>query len=163
MNSQHYTLLEEIGKGASSYVFCAQEVGSLQQYALKAFLNKDPIKDVHDHTSELTIQSNLNHSRILKAYTMVPYSALSNLDKINPFSEAILTEFAPNGDLLELLQTLNRLNGVLARTYAHQLIEAVSYLHKMGVAHCDIKSEKRSTRRKLLLQARRFRSGIGCV
>lgn len=49
-------------------------------------------------------------------------------------------EYASNGDFFNLI--INKrivLTEILARTYFHQLIDAIEYLHSNGVAHLDLK------------------------
>mmetsp|Transcript_28028 Transcript_28028/g.24733 ORF Transcript_28028/g.24733 Transcript_28028/m.24733 type:complete len:241 (+) Transcript_28028:59-781(+) len=54
----------------------------------------------------------------------------------------IVTELAPYGDFSELLANdIFPQDEVLIRTYFHQLIEGIEFLHKNGIAHLDIKLE----------------------
>jgi len=54
----------------------------------------------------------------------------------------ILMELAPYGDFFDMIMTHQiPFNEKLARTYFHQLIEGLEYLHFQGVAHLDIKLE----------------------
>lgn len=54
----------------------------------------------------------------------------------------ILMELAPHGDFFDMIMTHNiPFNDKLVRTYFHQLIEGLEYLHAQGVAHLDIKLE----------------------
>ena len=54
----------------------------------------------------------------------------------------ILMELAPYGDFFDMVMTHQvPFNDKLVRTYFHQLIEGLEYLHSQGVAHLDIKLE----------------------
>ena len=54
----------------------------------------------------------------------------------------ILMELAPHGDFFDMIMTHQiPFNEKLARTYFHQLIQGLEYLHSQGVAHVDIKLE----------------------
>lgn len=52
----------------------------------------------------------------------------------------VLMEYAPHGDFAKIIA--NKLlpkTDQLVRTYFHQLISAVEYLHEKNVAHMDLK------------------------
>jgi len=54
----------------------------------------------------------------------------------------IQMEYAPYGDFFDLLSTHKQIfDETLARTYFHQLINALGHLHSRGVAHLDLKPE----------------------
>lgn len=54
----------------------------------------------------------------------------------------ILMELAPYGDFFDMIMTHQiPFSEKLARTYFHQLIEGLEYLHSQGVAHLDVKLE----------------------
>eukprot|EP00330_Aristerostoma_sp_ATCC50986_P001863 CAMPEP_0114576740 /NCGR_PEP_ID=MMETSP0125-20121206/1472_1 /TAXON_ID=485358 ORGANISM="Aristerostoma sp., Strain ATCC 50986" /NCGR_SAMPLE_ID=MMETSP0125 /ASSEMBLY_ACC=CAM_ASM_000245 /LENGTH=113 /DNA_ID=CAMNT_0001765497 /DNA_START=120 /DNA_END=461 /DNA_ORIENTATION=+ len=54
----------------------------------------------------------------------------------------ILMEYANNGDFQSFLNPKNpQIDEKLSRTYFHQLIAGISYLHSHCIAHLDIKPE----------------------
>lgn len=62
----------------------------------------------------------------------------SNGKKLN--SSSIVMELAPYGDFNDLIyySKISK-DECLVRTYFHQLVSAIEYLHKNNVAHCDLK------------------------
>jgi len=61
-----------------------------------------------------------------------------------PYEEDVsylVLEHSPFGDLLEVISTHGQMPEILVRTLFHQLIDALSYLHRKNVAHMDLKAE----------------------
>lgn len=53
-----------------------------------------------------------------------------------------IMELCPYGDFYDLVMSQKiKFNDILARTYFHQLIEGLEYLHNTGIAHLDLKLE----------------------
>ena len=53
----------------------------------------------------------------------------------------IMTEFAPFGDFYDLVGDRALEDERILRTYFHQVVDAVEYLHSQGIAHLDLKLE----------------------
>lgn len=96
-------------------------------------------KDTHGNTQykKETIMFGLSHPNIIKSF---PIASVSS-DSPGPAFHALLTEFAQHGDMFELVIGGYFNSEVLIRTYFHQLIEGLEYIHKQGVAHLDLKLE----------------------
>ena len=60
----------------------------------------------------------------------------------------IVLDLALGGELFDLIFHTGAFSEVLARTYFHQLIDAIGYCHAQGICHRDLKPEN------LLLDAR---------
>lgn len=49
-------------------------------------------------------------------------------------------ELAPFGDFTTIVNTLkDSFNTIIARTYFHQLVEVMDFLHSQEIAHLDVK------------------------
>lgn len=51
----------------------------------------------------------------------------------------LITEYAPNGEIFDLISTKKRLSEEDARFKFWQIISAVDYLHNMNIVHRDLK------------------------
>jgi serine/threonine protein kinase len=54
---------------------------------------------------------------------------------------AIVMEYAGGGELFEYVANTGRFTEPVARTYFHQMVEALEYIHNQGIAHRDMKPE----------------------
>jgi len=130
-------ILKKISSKSKFPIFLAATLSTQEMYALKLY----PYKNSRISSSffnEVRF-SKLAHPNIIK---MIHVEAMREFlqNGHNVQVSFILMELAPYGDFLDFI--LNRkyiLEDVLIRTYFHQLIEAVEYLHSQGIAHLDIK------------------------
>lgn len=85
--------------------------------------------------------AHLNHPNVVSIieYQTQKTIKLGESDKSISF---VVMELAPYGDFFDMIMT-NQIpfSDKLARTYFHQLIEGLEYLHSQRVAHLDIKLE----------------------
>jgi serine/threonine-protein kinase 11 len=108
-----------------------------KKYALKIFpYEKD---QVSPHFINEIRFANLNHTNIIP---MIHHEAEFQLKDENQKVSYILLEYAGFGDFFSLLASHKiPIDDKFVRTYFHQLIEGLEYLHSQGVAHMDIKPE----------------------
>ena len=98
-------------------------------YALKAFPNNSSgLK----HYKRESLLSYLGHPNIIQ-YIRSKHSS----SKFLP----VVTEYMPNGDLLDATKQGFLDSEIIIRSYFRQFIEGVEYLHSHGVAHLDLKLE----------------------
>jgi Serine/threonine protein kinase len=83
----------------------------------------------------------LSHKNIVSIIRAQPKQKSSHKEKMFD-SSYIIMEAAPYGDIARVLRTSTLFyDEKLARTYFHQLVEGIEYLHSQGVAHMDLKPE----------------------
>lgn len=120
---------------------------SQQKIAVKALKR---LTNYNSVANEAELLLSLSHPRILSAIKFQP-SFLVDLPKACKITEkmiidssycpAIFLEYAPNGDLADLIKTVGHFPEVIARTYFRQLIDALEYLHGKNICHLDIKPD----------------------
>lgn len=109
-----------------------------EHFAVKVF----PFEGNEPHPSykrEL-ILTGLSHPNVVKIYDMCEKKEKFHNEE-EPVSYTLM-ELAPYGTLFELIwrKGLPK-NEILVRTYFHQLIDGIEYLHSKGIAHTDLKPE----------------------
>jgi serine/threonine-protein kinase Chk1 len=140
LNENRYdslTVVKELKKSTFP-VYLVYSQSSREHYAVKAF----PFQDNEPHPSfkrELMVRT-LSHPNIIRA--------LDSVEKKENFVEGqepvsyLLMELAPYGSFFELIWKRGLPKSeTIARTYFHQLIDGIEYLHNRGIAHTDLKPE----------------------
>mmetsp|Transcript_13962 Transcript_13962/g.11935 ORF Transcript_13962/g.11935 Transcript_13962/m.11935 type:complete len:319 (-) Transcript_13962:243-1199(-) len=118
-------------------VYLAKDTLNNKQYAMKVFNYKDE-KPNTSFTNEIRFRE-LTHKNVINiASTLEKRSAVTA--EANMTVSYILYELAPFGDFLQLMKAIRGpMEEKLARTYFHQLVNGLEYLHKNGCAHLDLK------------------------
>lgn len=92
--------------------------------------------------TEAELVLSLSHPRIIKAKKYLPEVSISKQECLRPvLTSALVLEHATEGDLLQLIQKHQGLPEIVARTYFHQILDAIEYLHTAQICHLDIKPE----------------------
>ena len=132
INGEHYDVLERIGSGSFGNVHkgLRRNDENGQIVAIK-FMSKEKKteRELFALRQELEILSELGHPNIITLFG-------SKEDKCG-FS--VVMEFAPGGDLFQMLAKKKRLAEPDVREIAIQIVDALHYLHMNGVVHRDIK------------------------
>jgi len=101
-------------------------------YALKLYKQNSHALEAYSREKEML--SKLKNKYLVKKGSDKPFQQVIT----TPF---LVTEFADNKDLLELIQKVKRISEDMARPLFKQLIKGLLYMHKEGYAHLDIKLE----------------------
>ncbi|CAF1010654.1 unnamed protein product [Rotaria sordida] len=134
-----YFLERTIGKGSFAVVKLATHCDTHQKVAIK-IIDKSRLNP-NDHKKlerEIVVMKSLIHPYIIRLYEVMESKNLIYL----------VTEYAANGELLDLLIREKRLSEAKAKEKFRQLVLAVEYIHSKNIVHRDLKTEN------LLLDAR---------
>jgi len=118
-----------LGRGKYT-VYHAKGVSFEADFALKVF-SKTSSGSSH-YSKEKNVISKLVHPNIINYVSIQEHSL--------PY-ELLATEYTPNGDFFDFVSQGGMVNEKLIRTYFHQLVEGIEYLHTQGIAHLDLKVE----------------------
>lgn len=121
-----------IGEGNFSKVYYQRDVFSGIEFAVKVFdWNKaERLRKLNDITMERHALLRLNHSSIVKIYATGTKGNRA----------CICTEFCGGGELWNLCRRVGEPE-IRAKVYFKQILNAVIYMHRMGIVHRDLKAE----------------------
>lgn len=139
-----FNIQNQIGQGSFGKVFEIREKNSKKIYAAKVSIQS--LEEIDSNTKknlsrEVNIISKLNHPCVLK---FILFSPIDFKKKKKP---VIITEYAKNGTLYELLerertsQTEVKFNDTLKIIIIYGIVSAMSYIHSNDIIHCDLKPE----------------------
>lgn len=133
-----YDLREPLGSGEYFNVFEAQHQHTHERVALKMIRdNKLHCANTQGQAyTEAKILQNLQHPNIVKLVSVIPHRQRGQLRTV------LALENCVNGELFHVIEKLGALNESLARNILKQIVMALNYCHKTGVAHRDIKPEQ---------------------
>jgi serine/threonine protein kinase len=135
---QDFVILKKLAK-ARFPVYLARSPEGDKRYALKVYPYEDgKVSKFYLNECQFT---DLKHPNIITIYhCQHEKNSISN-GKQSKISY-ILMELAPYGDFFDLIVNHKvQLEDKLIRTYFHQLIKGLEYLHSKGIAHMDIKPD----------------------
>ncbi|XP_030745163.1 testis-specific serine/threonine-protein kinase 3-like [Sitophilus oryzae] len=127
-----YRLGKTIGRGTYSKV-CIAVNDKGRKYACKIIKKKMAGEDFIEKflPRELEIISDLKHPNIIQVYKI-----LESNDVIY-----MLMDYCQLGDLLEYIRDYGAFSEEKSKFYFKQVVDAVSYLHNLDIAHRDLKCE----------------------
>ena len=123
-----------LGKGTFSTIFLYQNNHTKKKYAVKHIYKEKVIESTNSLNivnKEIDIHSRFIHKNIIRLYS----------HEENTDSYDLLLEYAPNGNLFQLIKRKNTLSENECFAYFIQAADAVYFLHDNNIIHRDIKPE----------------------
>jgi serine/threonine protein kinase len=141
-----YKLIKELGSGLQGRVVLALDESTKKHVAIKlptAFSNSPtaPLDErLLDYQNQTIMQERQAH-RVVQHDNVVACLRLVPGKKMGRAYVAMVTEYASNGDLFDMIADNGALPACVAKFYFHQLMCGVRACHAAGVVHRDIKPE----------------------
>lgn len=130
--SGHYEPIRLIGEGGYSQVYLGRHVESNTLAALKVFDRSVASRaDLQDFYKEAYLLAGLSHPHIIQLLDQ-------GLEEESPF---FALAYATNGSLRRYLQPGTPLPPAAILRFALQIADALYYLHRKHIVHCDVKPE----------------------
>lgn len=143
-----YTIIKELGSGLHGHVLLAYDNRLQRDVAVKlpAALTVDALTTDRVNVDELeqqvaSIVHECNAMRRVQHQNVLQIDQLVSGKKLSYDYVAMVTEFAPKGDMFDLVEVGGALSEPLVKVYACQLLRALEACHANGVVHRDVKPE----------------------
>ena len=130
---EDFNIIQELGSGSYAKVILARHLLNGKVYAIKK-INKNMLNNYekqHEVHIEKLILSELRHPNIIKLHKTFQ-------DKKHLY---FVIEYCKNKDLGRLINILGKFDYKLAKYYAAEILQALSFMHKQNIFHRDVKPE----------------------
>eukprot|EP01016_Furgasonia_blochmanni_P044725 TRINITY_DN6234_c0_g1_i2.p1 TRINITY_DN6234_c0_g1~~TRINITY_DN6234_c0_g1_i2.p1 ORF type:complete len:568 (-),score=68.13 TRINITY_DN6234_c0_g1_i2:483-2186(-) len=130
--SKRYETLKMIGKGGNAKVYLVRRRKDGEEFAAKIFRKKDLEKGENAKETiinEIKLMRVINHEKLIKLYEVYELKE----------TVCLIMEVLKGGSLLDRLESTREFGERSALLGIRQILEAVQYLHAMGIMHRDLK------------------------
>lgn len=122
---------EVVGQGAFATVKKAVERSTGKTFAVKIINKRKVMGNMDGVTRELEVLQKLDHPRIVRLKGFYE----------DPENYFMVMEFVSGGDLMDFVAAQGAVGEEAGREIARQILEAVKYIHSMGISHRDLKPD----------------------
>lgn len=131
---------ETLGKGTFGYVKLGIKKSTKQRFALKFLLKKNARYNEQAIRTEIECMKRVKHKNVIRLLAHDYNCKYPGKD--GKFEETVLMvlEYAPGGDLYDILFYSGKLDEQVTKTYFLQLMDALKAMHNAGVCHRDLKA-----------------------
>ncbi|MDX9721801.1 MAG: serine/threonine-protein kinase [Myxococcota bacterium] len=127
---QKYRIEKELGAGCFGVVYLATDLKIGRRVAVKVL--HDNVATIERFVNEVEAIKRLEHEHIVRLY---------DIGWSNEMQLYMVTEFVEGVDLLNMIETEERISLRRTAAMALQLLDALSEAHKLGIIHCDLKPD----------------------
>ena len=129
-----YEIIDLLKEGSSSKIYLAKSKYTNENVAIKA-INKSPLKSNLDEL--LLITKQIETLKLLKHHNIVTLYEIYE----SPKYIYLITEYLSGKELIEKIIRKKRFNEEEALRIFFQLLDAMTYMHKMNICHRNIRTE----------------------
>ena len=137
-NDKDFRYIRPIGEGAYGLIYLVENIHDRKQFALKKILCKD-LYDIINHKNQLESIYSMNHKNIMEIYNL-QYKYLDN----TTYAIYVLMERAQNDWSIDIRKRIINKKPYKEEEIINilkQVVSALAYLQKKGIAHRDIKPQ----------------------
>ena len=128
-------------------------------YAIKRYKKETANLGTLQH--ELNIMKQLKHENLVQLVDVRENATYKRKDETVYHCYAIVLEFVGGGELFDFIAETGKFSEKVSRTYFHQMMNGLHYMHSKGYAHRDIKPENILLGRDFVLKLADF--GFSCL
>jgi len=132
-------LTDTLGKGTFGYVKLGLKESTGQQFALKFLMKNNKRFKIDQIRTEIECMKRIKHKHVVHLLHADYDCKYPNQQGGVDDTVLMVLEYAPGGDLYDILFYSGKLDERVTKTYFLQLAQGVEALHKVGVTHRDLK------------------------